>query len=121
MATHSSILAREIPLTEEPGRLESIGPKELDTTELSMHTYHTIYTFKVYNSMIVSKFTGTCNHQPVNFGTFLKSPKDTSYPRGTVPSTSTPASPWQPLAYFLPLLVSTRLLVHFHMNLLCEL
>ena len=25
MATHSSILAREIPWTEEPGRLQSIG------------------------------------------------------------------------------------------------
>ena len=25
MATHSSILAREIPRTEEPGRLQSVG------------------------------------------------------------------------------------------------
>ena len=25
MATHSSILAREIPWTEEPGRLQSLG------------------------------------------------------------------------------------------------
>ena len=25
MATHSSILAREIPWTEEPGRLQSVG------------------------------------------------------------------------------------------------
>ena len=34
MATHSSILAREIPWTEGPGRLQSIGSyKELDTTE----------------------------------------------------------------------------------------
>ena len=33
MATHSSILAWEIPWTEEPGRLESMGSaKELDTT-----------------------------------------------------------------------------------------
>ena len=31
---HSSILAREIPWTEGPGRLQSIGSyKELDTTE----------------------------------------------------------------------------------------
>ena len=30
---HSSILAWEIPWTEEPGRLESIGLQELDTTE----------------------------------------------------------------------------------------
>ena len=32
MATHSSILAWEIPWTEEPGRLQSIGSQELDTT-----------------------------------------------------------------------------------------
>ena len=39
MATHSSILAREIPWTEEPGGLRSVGGKELQTTErLSMHT-----------------------------------------------------------------------------------
>ena len=35
MASHSSILAWEIPRTEEPGRLQSMrwGRKELDTTE----------------------------------------------------------------------------------------
>ena len=32
-ATHSGILAWEIPWTEEPGGLESIGLQELDTTE----------------------------------------------------------------------------------------
>ena len=32
MATHSSILAWEIPWTEEPGRLQSIGSQESDTT-----------------------------------------------------------------------------------------
>ena len=33
MATHSSILAWEIPWTEEPGRLESMGSqKSQDTT-----------------------------------------------------------------------------------------
>ena len=32
MATHSSILAWEIPRTEEPGGLQSRGLKELDTT-----------------------------------------------------------------------------------------
>ena len=30
-ATHSSILAWRIPWTEEPGGLQSIGQKELDT------------------------------------------------------------------------------------------
>ena len=33
MATHSSILAWRIPWTEEPGRLQSMGHKESDTTE----------------------------------------------------------------------------------------
>ena len=33
METHSRILAWEIPWTEEPGGLQSIGCKESDTTE----------------------------------------------------------------------------------------
>ena len=33
MATHFSILAWKIPWTEEPGRLQSMGSQELDTTE----------------------------------------------------------------------------------------
>ena len=33
MATHSSILAWEIPRREEPGGLQSMGLKELETTE----------------------------------------------------------------------------------------
>jgi len=33
MATHSSILAWRIPWTEEPGGLQSMGLKELDTAE----------------------------------------------------------------------------------------
>ena len=33
MAIHSSILAWEISWTEEPGRLQSMGHKDLDTTE----------------------------------------------------------------------------------------
>ena len=32
MATHSSILAWRIPWTEEPGRLQSTGLQESDTT-----------------------------------------------------------------------------------------
>ena len=32
MATHSSILAWEIPLTEEPGELQAKGSQESDTT-----------------------------------------------------------------------------------------
>ena len=36
MATHSSILAWEIPWTEEPGRLQSMGSQE-SQTGLSEH------------------------------------------------------------------------------------
>ena len=32
MATHTSILAWEIPWTEKPGGLQSMGSQELDTT-----------------------------------------------------------------------------------------
>ena len=32
MATHSNTLAWKIPRTEEPGGLQSMGLKELDTT-----------------------------------------------------------------------------------------
>ena len=39
MATHSSILAWRIPWREEPGRLQSMGRKESDSTEqLSLHS-----------------------------------------------------------------------------------
>ena len=33
MATYSSILAWKIPWTEKPGRLQSMGSQESDTTE----------------------------------------------------------------------------------------
>ena len=39
MATHSSILAWRIRWTEEPGRLQSIGLQELDTTEMTEHAH----------------------------------------------------------------------------------
>ena len=36
MATDSNILAWEIPCTEEPGGLQLMGHKELDTTEQAL-------------------------------------------------------------------------------------
>ena len=36
MAAHSSTLAWEIPWTEEPGGLQSMGLQESDTTSLSL-------------------------------------------------------------------------------------
>ena len=42
MAAPSSILAWEIPRTEEPGGLQSIGRKESDTTETTHTCTHTM-------------------------------------------------------------------------------
>ena len=38
MAIHSSILAWNIPRTKEPGRLQSIGLQQSDTTEVTSHS-----------------------------------------------------------------------------------
>ena len=40
MATHSSTLAWQIPWMEEPGRLQSWGHQESDTTEDFTFTFH---------------------------------------------------------------------------------
>ena len=47
MATHFSILARRIPWTEEPGRLQSIRPKESDRTKATEHAclHHHVHRF----------------------------------------------------------------------------
>ena len=39
IATHSSILAWRIPWTEEPGELQSMGPKESDMIEQLTRTH----------------------------------------------------------------------------------
>ena len=39
MATFSSILAWRIPRTEEPGRLQSMGSQESNTTEVTEHPF----------------------------------------------------------------------------------
>ena len=44
MATHSSIFAWEIPWTEEPGGLQSMGSQESDMTERLNHHYHQGHT-----------------------------------------------------------------------------
>ena len=51
MATHSSILAWEIPWTEEPSGIQSMGLQELDMTE---HTHIYSKYFMRYNYTIKS-------------------------------------------------------------------
>ena len=66
LATHSSILAREIPWAEEPGRLQSMGLQK-SRTQLSDRTTTTNSTEKLRESEIlrprhqlVSSFQGPC-------------------------------------------------------------
>ena len=40
MATHSSTLAWRIPWTEDPGRIQSMGPQESDLTQWLNHHHH---------------------------------------------------------------------------------
>ena len=44
VAPHSSVLAWKIPWTEEPGRLQSWGHKESDTTERLHHDYSMLFS-----------------------------------------------------------------------------
>ena len=61
-ATHSHILAWRIPRTEEPGRLQSMGLQESDTTErLSMHAH----THK-YKAVAVRRQVGNCSLRQCN-------------------------------------------------------
>ena len=64
MATHSSILAWRIPWTEEPGGLQSMGRKELDTTE----RLHFTATAKLFQSCLT-----------------LRDPLDSSPPGSAIP------------------------------------
>ena len=51
MATHSNILAWRFPWTEEPGRLQSVGRKELDTTERLTPLFLLFFFFLSFFSM----------------------------------------------------------------------
>ena len=51
MATHSSIFAWEIPWTEEPGGLQSMGSQELDMTELLNNSNNSIAQRTVLNTL----------------------------------------------------------------------
>ena len=47
MATHSSILAWEIPWTEEPGGLQSMGPQRVGQDRVTKtHTHTHTHTYK---------------------------------------------------------------------------
>ena len=60
IATHSSILAWEIPWTQEPGGLRPQDHKDLDMTEwLSTHTHTHTHTIIIFISMYVKHLLPT--------------------------------------------------------------
>ena len=62
MAPHSSTLAWKIPWTEEPGRLQSRGSLESDTTERLHFTFHFHALEKemaTHSSVLAWKIPGT--------------------------------------------------------------
>ena len=62
VATHSSVLAWEIPWTEEPGGLESTGSQRVDMTKwLSMHTIF-VWISKMKSSLFLPIYLETVNH-----------------------------------------------------------
>ena len=54
MTTHSSTLSWRIPWTEEPGGLQSMGHKELDTTKWIIHTVDVKNYFIFFSSIILN-------------------------------------------------------------------
>ena len=84
MATHPNILAWRIPWTEEPGRLQSMGSQELDTTQQLNH--HHIF-FMVYSSTFNDQYGSVGKESACNAGDLSLSPgsgrspgKGNSYP-----------------------------------------
>ena len=60
MAPHSSTLAWKIPWTEEPGRLQSMGSRRVDTTEwLDFHFYALEKEMATHSSVLAWRIPGT--------------------------------------------------------------
>ena len=59
MATHSSILAWEIPWTDEPGRLCPWGHRELDTTEHAAYFLYIQLNSVLNFALLISKCKNT--------------------------------------------------------------
>ena len=49
--THSRIFAWRIPWTEQPGKLQSMGLQELDTTERLTFTFNVIFFFFLFEKL----------------------------------------------------------------------
>ena len=82
MSTHSSILAWEIPWTEEPGRLQSMGLQRVGPMWLSMYTRtsqaspHCFRIFPLLSSVIINLIV--VSQSPLKFHLYLQFPHGVS-------------------------------------------
>ena len=67
-ATHSSILAWRIPWTEEPGSYSQVGQKEMDMTEATEHSPHSIQWSLTNTIMTMPLKDGKKNQSSVRRG-----------------------------------------------------
>ena len=74
MATHSSILAWKIPLTEQPGGLQSIGSQKVRHDLLSKHLsiYLFIHPSIIYPSILPSIYVSLATPPPMSLCLFQK-------------------------------------------------
>ena len=56
MATHSSVLAWEIPWTEEPGRLQCVGSQRIRQGRATFTSLHFIIPYPCVNSLSLETF-----------------------------------------------------------------
>ena len=66
MATHSSILAWRIPWTEEPGRFQSMGSQESDTTEQLNQHHHQYSIVGTYHFFFILSSGDGLNNNILN-------------------------------------------------------
>ena len=59
MATHSSILARRIPWTEEPGELEPVGSQRVGHDRALIHTHTKLLMIQIMLSFFLVSFKST--------------------------------------------------------------
>ena len=73
MATHSSILAWRIPWIVEPGRLQSMGSQESDTTWRLNHHHHHKWTIWAFQSRrLGSRYVNWYSHCGEQYGGSIK-------------------------------------------------
>ena len=71
MKTHSNVLAWEISWTEEPGRLQFMGPQRVSTTECA-HTWVSFCFKRMHSAPCVQGQLCSDNNRPSDYALFMQ-------------------------------------------------